>query len=931
MKAFFLYFLLISSSPLILQYSSAGQPTRIEGYVTDNIGNPLPDVSVFRKEAPYHFFSSTTTDSNGFYFFYVFPEPSSYYIGTTGSTSYVGEWFQDTPLSTQYNHLFDDATLLTLTNGEIRQDINLSLSPGNTLQGKVLSTNGLQLLNAELSLFLTNNSLFKSTASDSNGCYAFSTVPDGTYYLHAAPTNNYIDEWHDNIKSSSAQPSKDNATPLTLAGDTVTSTDFHLDEGYIFCGSVFDENTNGIASINVICYDTNGYFISSSLSDTNGGFRIEKLLPGTYRLLASDEDWLDEWHNGRSVIHPYQDIMNFEIEPLDLISTNQLCINFELSRGGSIEGFVYDANTNPIANGIIRIHEGIEYRTLGTGGFFQISGLLPGTYYLQTEVEGNYVDEWYNDTTHDVLRNPIHISGTEIVSNIFFFLEPGNSITGRVTSSHSPVNGFVLYKTHEESEWQQVSIGILGAYTIDGLNDGVYCIRTKVYLDSLINEDFDNAHIYHPRNSPLSTNATFLALSNQTTKTANFHLELGGHLTGQVLDTNSNPLASVPVGIYTEDGTRLKSAYTDLTGFYQFDQLPSGSVYLATSVQEANMLNIWYSNSWVYSSGPYTPSISANLVETIAGGTVSNINFVLRSGGSISGTVTEHLLPGQPTWAIGVSALHSSGNWFHTALNSNGTYSIDQIPPGSWHVRAKSDYNGITEWYDSVHATREDTPNPGATLVTVNLGENVTNINFTLDPGGTIEAFLQTCHGIPAFNTDFYVYGFQFQASAHTPEGYVNESGGNLGDPSGLIFINGLPPGDYYVSAHTPLQLDEWYDNIVYTPGSDPNINGATPIVITGTETQTIYFSLCEFTDIMQTTRSNGYYQIYWAARTQMLYEVYYTSSLNPPIWTPCADGITPSTQHIQQSPLNRVLSYSDPVFRGNTSVYYRILGTPIP
>lgn len=124
------------------------------------------------------------------------------------------------------------------------------------------------------------------------------------------------------------------------------------------------------------------------VTDKNGDWRLESLLPGSYIIIA---------HEGKllaPLIHNHIQVRNGE----------QTTVNFVLSKGGSIIGRVLDEDGR--AFGLARIDtfsfeddaekhiaefpDGLGYAESRTdeGGHFTLKQLSPGTYPLRVKVEG---------------------------------------------------------------------------------------------------------------------------------------------------------------------------------------------------------------------------------------------------------------------------------------------------------------------------------------------------------------------------------------------------------------------------------------------------------------------------------------------------------------------------------------------------------------
>jgi hypothetical protein len=140
---------------------------------------------------------------------------------------------------------------------------------------------------------------------------------------------------------------------------------------------------------------------------------------------------------------------------------------------------------------------------------------------------------------------------------------------------------------------------------------------------------------------------------------------------------------------------------------------------------------------------PYDPPHVASQQNVVvnSGQTVNNINFVLHPSGSISGIVVDK--SDKPIQGAQICAndydTDSNGNC--TQSDANGNYDIDSLSAGDYRVDIRADgwareyYNDIRNW-------------SSATRVPVTAGTTTSNINFVLEPGGSISGHVYQTDGV---------------------------------------------------------------------------------------------------------------------------------------------------------------------------------------
>ena len=275
------------------------------------------------------------------------------------------------------------------------------------------------------------------------------------------------------------------------------------------------------------------------------------------------------------------------------------------------------------------------------------------------------------------------------------------------------------------------------------------------------------------------------------------------------LDT-LEPLAGVVVHAFAErNGRPVATTRTQDDGAYRFDALKPGMYLIQADPDRQNYLAEWYDD--------HPQRRDADPVEVVAGEVTEEIDFALTPGASITGLVTEDPSPdgttdGRPLGGIliqvGGFASTTPSNLIvgQTYTLEDGSYAVDQLPAGTYWVRA-SDPHGLhtAEYWDDAETIADATP------VELAVGELREGIDFGLALAGggisgrvvrqgiiTDPALIMPLPGILVTALD-----------ANTG----NRVGKAETGPSGRYRIGGLPAGRYIVHAEDPdgRFQDEWY------------------------------------------------------------------------------------------------------------------------
>lgn len=317
-------------------------------------------------------------------------------------------------------------------------------------------------------------------------------------------------------------------------------------------------------------------------------------------------------------------------------------IDLASSQGGAIAGRVTSTATGGgVPNAYIRIFgsAGIEVASNyadGTGNY-QVSGLLPGTYYAVSENDQGLIDELYDDIPCPALScsatsgSPIVVVAGATTSGVDFALARGGRIAGSITSAGSgmPIAGALLAiydAAGVHLGWSDPS-DAAGRYRLGtGLPPGTYRARTS-NESGFIDELFDD--IPCPGGGcSVSPGTPIVVAAGVTTSGIDFALDTGGRMAGRITSAASGaPLGGIYVGVYASTGNHVGwSSPTDAAGSYLTPALLPGTYFAET-------LNYQSFTDEIYDDIP-CPSGSCSVtsgspIVVTAEATTSGIDFAL--------------------------------------------------------------------------------------------------------------------------------------------------------------------------------------------------------------------------------------------------------------------------------------------------------------
>ena len=186
-----------------------------------------------------------------------------------------------------------------------------------------------------------------------------------------------------------------------------------------------------------------------------------------------------------------------------------------------------------------------------------------------------------------------------------------------------------------------------------------------------------------------------------------FRLAPPARVLGVIRDAATNaPLASGQSGaVWIRSRAKTRStaeATTNVSGAYTIADLPAGSYYAMTS-EFTGYVNEFFGDVWCPGRCNNSNALSGAPIVVPAGSDVAGRDFALRRGGSISGTITGLVAPGNaaPVAGASISAFALLGDgWAGSGggfTDAAGHYTVTGLPDGLYYlqVAARRPTNGL--------------------------------------------------------------------------------------------------------------------------------------------------------------------------------------------------------------------------------------------
>ncbi len=536
-------------------------------------------------------------------------------------------------------------------------------------------------------------------------------------------------------------------------------------------------------------------WIQRAETNQDGEYTLGDLIPGIYVVTANARGFIGEF---------YDDTRNYlEASPLAISEGDTLPgIDFGLSAGATITGTVYaEADSTALQGAHVMAFLVVNPRfarhvTTDENGGYTLEALPSGSYAVKADGRG-FKAEFYDDVTQLSEATFVSVQEPETEAGIDFALASSSAIGGVVTNAldGAPISGasVIVYGSsavslHDHRFLKRTRTNADGEYLIE-LRPGHYIVVAGAV--GFNSEFFEDA--------PDRSSATLVEVKADSHTTGiDFDLVPRATISGTVTDELTGaPLVGAVVEAFKErpDANSVLStagfrARTDSTGSYLIEDVPAGRYIVAAKAE--GFLTEFYEEA--------SAKGDATILTVGENVSLTNINFTLSTGGSMTGMVAtaEDSVP-IPRALIQVFD-SNSGRHVRAYTDENGLYEVSGLPTGSYLVQAIAE-GFFSEFYENARhrgdATRVPVVAPSATP----------DIDFFLAPHtdrqGTIAGRVLSDGDEAALPGAVVI---AVSPSRRIP--HITFTG-----PLGFYRLTDLPAGRYFVFAWSPGFVGEFYDD----------------------------------------------------------------------------------------------------------------------
>ena len=383
-----------------------------------------------------------------------------------------------------------NASLISVVQGLETSGIDFALREGGSISGRVYEADGTTpIYDVELMIYDLGWNFIRFVWTNQEGYYLAEGLPEGQCYVAAGTASGpYECRYYQNSET------KEDTSPVDIVEGLVTwGIDFRLallqGRGSI-SGHVYEADTTapiGWAAVDV--YNLGKQWIRMGSTDGEGYYQIGGLLPGQY--------YIEVWTFSDEYVPQYYERVDSldKATPVEVVlETDTPGIDFYLRRPspqgtGSISGHVYSIDGGTPIEGVgveAQSAEGLRWVevTTDSNGYYEISGLLPGEYYVSAGGNSDYVSLYYDDSPTQQGATLVSVVAGGQTPGIDFSLVLGGSISGQVCEVKwaSPVSW--VWVSVYDTEWHAVrgtDTDDDGYYKIGGLETGQYYVKVSPF------------------------------------------------------------------------------------------------------------------------------------------------------------------------------------------------------------------------------------------------------------------------------------------------------------------------------------------------------------------------------------------------------------------------------------------------------------------
>ncbi len=507
----------------------------------------------------------------------------------------------------------------------------------------------------------------------------------------------------------------------------------------------FADNGLPIAGASVRVFLTAGFWIGDVTTDAGGNYSASGLSMGQFLAIASGDGYVAQLFDGTSCLGNSLTGSCASVfgTPIPVAPGSPAeGVDFDLELEGTISGFVRGESGEGLACSVEAYAEdgrlAERASTDGLGNYF-LHGLLAGAYRVSTDC-ADFVDEVWPDTTCLGECNPaqgrdVSVELGRVTPNIDFVLDPGGSVTGRVTwPSGEPFFQARIFAYHGfGSTFESARTDADGRYEMRGFATGSYelLLTDSGVLSMFYDGVLCSGACVAGSGDPVPV------VDGEETSGIDFVVVVEGRIDGEIEDSVSGLPVAVggQVKIWNGNGVLIDSVLVDpisSPGVFESASLAHGTYFL-TAVDFPGYQNLLY-QALPCIPGPCLPFLGTPVAVQVD--TVSEVLLALRPEPSLRGVVRERD-GGLPLAGVSVRLYDDMGAEVASRTTStDGSYAFDGLAAGTYFLLAEGAGIWVPELYDGMPCLDLGCDPTEGTSIGLGFATPLREIDFTLAPLG---------------------------------------------------------------------------------------------------------------------------------------------------------------------------------------------------
>jgi hypothetical protein len=420
------------SSAAFADGGTASLSGTVTGSDAPGIGVAAVDVSITSVTGDYYDF--TTTADDGTYSFSGIPadDYTLTFQPEQGVNYLLQQW--------QGKSIQDQATRVTITDGQVLTGFDAVLDPGATITGNVdgLDAPGVGVAGVDVQAESSDGTGTGDAQTDADGNYTIVGLPAGNYTVQFQPNDgSHIGQWWNN--KTTYQDANWFAVP---AAGAVSDIDAHLAVGATIGGTVdvAGSPNTPLAGVTVRASGDDGFAGGSAVTDDSGNYSITALPAGSYVIqfqAARHDNYGTQY---------WQDANSLATATHLTVSTAQTvtAVDAVLDPGASVHGTVFAPGKPkvPLANVAVEIFDAagggpVANTYTNDDGKYHFTQLAAGSYTIQflPQQGDNAAWEWWGGSFIQTGAQSLTIAAGQSLTGISQQLIVGSTLSGTVLDS----------------------------------------------------------------------------------------------------------------------------------------------------------------------------------------------------------------------------------------------------------------------------------------------------------------------------------------------------------------------------------------------------------------------------------------------------------------------------------------------------------------